>query len=108
MRTERSREMIRASYFMARFGELGDTGNCKPPAEMGVDKWPEAYDKLHRQLGDGRPFKTFRNSIRNEQKHQRECLDGQNTLSEKRRAILGDFVRLGRAEMWDEVRQYVE
>jgi hypothetical protein len=100
--------MIRAAYFMAMFREPGDNGKFDPPPEMGVGKWREASELLFPQLGDGRLFATFHNSIVQDQRHYVDCFAGQKTDTEKRRAKLGNFVHLSRSEMWDELRQCID
>ena len=47
MSIDRSPEMIKLAYFMAKYGNtVGD--KVKPPSEMGVKTWVEAYRRLFR------------------------------------------------------------
>jgi hypothetical protein len=107
MSVERSPAMIRAAYFMAKYGEPGNNGRPKPPAEMGVKSWAEAYRQLFPQLSGGRSFETFRASINQDRRHYLDYLGDLKSDSEDRREILGDFVHGTRPEQWAEIRKYL-
>lgn len=102
--TERSVDMILAAYFMAKFGESGDDGRERPPAEMGADTWAEAYRRLYARIGDGRSFKTFQGSINQDRRHYLECLAGTKSDTAERRAILGQWASATRADLWERIR----
>lgn len=103
MGIERSQTMIRAAYFFAKYGDVSAGGQTKPPIEIGVSSWTDAYRRLFPQLGDGRTFETFRGSINQDRKHYIDCFAGRKTDSEDRCAILGDFVHRSRAEQWAQI-----
>jgi hypothetical protein len=101
--------MIRAAYFMAKFGEPGDDGHPLPPAEMGVASWKDAYERLFRGLPhDYSSFKSFRGSIDPDRRHYLLVLSGKKPDSEDRREILGSWVRASRAKFWDYIRRLLD
>ena len=106
MSIDRSPEMIKLAYFMAKYGNtVGD--KVKPPSEMGVKTWVEAYRRLFKKLGDGRSFKTFQGSINQDRRHYIECLAGDKTDTEDRREILGAFLRTNRAGQWTQISSFM-
>lgn len=94
----RSPTMIRATFFMAKFGDSG------PPVELGVATWDAAYQSLYPKMGDGRPYKTFRNSIDTDRLHYIKCLAGEKTLSESRREIIGELINYNRSRFWASIK----
>lgn len=109
MRTDRSPEMIRAAYFMARFGDPGNNGYPLPPVEMGVDSWKDAYALLFRGIPhDYSSIESFRNSISTDRHHYLRVLSGKKTDSKARREILGSWVRASRTKFWNYVQQLLD
>ncbi len=64
-KTDRSFEMLVASYYLARCGELVPGGPSGPPSRLGVASWKEAYGVFYEAMGDGRTPAQFRNSMKN-------------------------------------------
>jgi hypothetical protein len=98
--------MIRAAYFMAKFGEPGDDGHSLPPIEMGVASWKDAYERLFRGLPhDYSSFKSFRGSIDPDRRHYLLVLSGKEADSEARREILGSWTQASRTKFWNYIQQ---
>lgn len=62
---KRSREMVEAALFLARYGELTASGATAPPRELQVSTWKHAYAAFYAQLGEGRTLCSFGNSLKN-------------------------------------------
>jgi HNH endonuclease len=109
MRIDRSPEMIRAAYFMAKFGEPGENGHPLPPAETGCASWKDVYDLLFRGIPHNYPsFESFRNSINADRHHYLQVLSKKKTDSGTRDEILGKWVPAGRTRFWNYVRQLLD
>lgn len=66
MAIERSYNFHLIGYFLSRFGEMEKVGSyLKPPLEIGVDSWIEAYDLFYDVIGGDRQLKSYRNSLKN-------------------------------------------
>ncbi len=55
----RSRDFVLVALFFARCGD------GKPPTQLGVTRWGEAYQAFFQKLADGRTETAFRNSMKN-------------------------------------------
>jgi 5-methylcytosine-specific restriction protein A len=62
---KRSRSMVEAAYFLARFGEQSAIGTTAPPRELEVSSWKHAYAAFYSMLGEGRTLRSFANSLKN-------------------------------------------
>lgn len=60
---KRSREMLIASYYLARYGVRTPGDTSSPPSALGVEGWEDAYRLFYDALGDGRSLSQFRNSL---------------------------------------------
>lgn len=61
----RSREMVMAAYFLARWGEVNNKGKTDPPSELKSKSWKHAYSCFYAHLGEGRSLRSFCNSLKN-------------------------------------------
>jgi len=62
----RSSDMQLVAYALARCGAANPKGGASlPPVWLGVSGWGQAYDLFHEALADGRPGKSFANSLKN-------------------------------------------
>ncbi len=60
---KRSREMLIAGYYLARYGVRTPGDTSSPPSALGVEGWEDAYRLFYDALGDGRTLSQFRNSL---------------------------------------------
>lgn len=66
MPVRRSSDMQLVAYALARCGAPNPKGGASlPPVWLGVSGWGQAYDLFHEALADGRPGKSFANSLKN-------------------------------------------
>jgi hypothetical protein len=62
---KRSFEMVLASYYLSRCGDVVDEKASGPPKKLGVKSWKDAYELFFDAMGDGREQTQFRNSLKN-------------------------------------------
>ena len=73
-----SPELYLVAYFLSRCGSSSAEGRpAKPPAQLAVRTWRQAFELFRASLGQGRSAAEFRNSLKN----ARDLFDGHNQAS---------------------------
>lgn len=62
---QRSRELMIVGCFLSRFGAVDATGRSRPPDEIGVETWKQAYLCFYRSLSGGRTLRQFGHALKN-------------------------------------------
>lgn len=108
MRTSRSPEMTLVAYFMFKFREFDPvSGHYRPPAEIGVTTWSEAFHQFFDVLGGGREFVTFCGSMHGEINGFVDRLKKGRDLTSIREQIVNPWKDRTRAVFWEEVSRYL-
>ncbi|SNY92309.1 5-methylcytosine-specific restriction enzyme A [Cohaesibacter sp. ES.047] len=60
----RSDNLVLVGYFLSRCSDFSDGKKSKPPPDLNVATWNDAYDLFFIQLSEGRPSQPFRHSLK--------------------------------------------
>ncbi len=110
---KRSDEFWIVAFFLSRYGESnGGHERAKPPAELGTEKWNQAYRMFYESIAGGRSVSSFEHSLKN----ARDAYDSHlghskrigwrnknkepNNLNVRSKKILQVYSSKTRAEIW--------
>lgn len=105
------RGLQEVGYFLSRLGV------DKPPVQLKVSSWAEAYARFYATFGGNKTENEFRNSLKNLRDHfdshlpnsRTGWMNGKNQpqqLSNSNRQVFEELGRLNEEELWQRIRPY--
>ena len=116
----RSKEFWLAAFFLSKFGESTASQPAKPPQELAVKQWNEAYRMFYEKLNQGRTIDSFEHSLKNARDAYdshiassnrigwRDLKRNPNSLNKTAAGILNQYDKVEREKIWNQLKSLIK